>query len=150
MRVNVCRFKVRHSPNILLYSNTMIIVIGPDFWIQVNRDISISPQDSCRYNFVSLLTMSCALNIHIETTPRRCSSAQRSIHPLTPIPRYLRICHSPLRTNKLLRVPPTLMSHTHPTGPESPNFQLIFSNALKAHDKYTKNDLLSHPLTAQL
>jgi len=42
------------------------------------------------------------------------------------------------------------MSHTHPTSAESPNFQLIFSNALKAYEKHTKNDLLSHPLAAQL
>ena len=46
--------------------------------------------------------------------------------------------------------PPTLMSHTHSAGPSSPNFQLIFSNALRAYEKHTKNDLLSHPLTAQL
>ena len=42
------------------------------------------------------------------------------------------------------------MSHTHLTSAESPNFQLIFSNALKAYEKHTKNDLLSHPLAAQL
>ena len=42
------------------------------------------------------------------------------------------------------------MSHTHPTSAESPNFQLIFSNALKAYEKHTKNDLLSNPLAAQL
>ena len=42
------------------------------------------------------------------------------------------------------------MSPTHPVGPSSPNFQLIFNNALKAYEKQTKNDLLSHPLAAQL
>ena len=42
------------------------------------------------------------------------------------------------------------MSHPHTAGPSSPNFQLVFDNALKAYEKHTKNDLLSHPLTAQL
>ena len=42
------------------------------------------------------------------------------------------------------------MSHTHPIGASSQNFQLIFNNALKAYEKHTKNDLLFHPLAAQL
>jgi len=43
------------------------------------------------------------------------------------------------------------MSHTHATASAySPNFQLIFNNALKAYEKKTKGDLLSHPLAAQL
>jgi len=46
------------------------------------------------------------------------------------------------------------MSHAHPqttTSPSSgPNFQQIFNNALKAYEKRTKNDLLAHPLAAQL
>ena len=43
-----------------------------------------------------------------------------------------------------------LMSHTNPTSASSSNFQLIFDNALKAYGKRTKNDLLTHPLAAQL
>ena len=42
------------------------------------------------------------------------------------------------------------MSHPHTAGPSSPNFQLVFNNALRVYEKHTKNDLLSHPLTAQL
>jgi len=42
------------------------------------------------------------------------------------------------------------MSHTHPTATSSPNFQLIFNNALKAYEKRTKNDLVTHPLAVQL
>ena len=42
------------------------------------------------------------------------------------------------------------MSNTHPTSPSSPNFQLVFNNALKTYEKQTKSDLLSHPLAAQL
>jgi fungal STAND N-terminal Goodbye domain len=42
------------------------------------------------------------------------------------------------------------MSHTHPTSASSSNFQLIFDDALKAYEKRTKNDLLTHPLAAQL
>ena len=44
------------------------------------------------------------------------------------------------------------MSNTHPitTASSSCNFQLIFNNALKAYEKRTKNDLLAHPLAAEL
>lgn len=35
-------------------------------------------------------------------------------------------------------------------GPSSPNFQLILSSALKAYEKQTKNDPITHPLAAQL
>ncbi|KAF8487367.1 hypothetical protein DFH94DRAFT_841701 [Russula ochroleuca] len=45
------------------------------------------------------------------------------------------------------------MSHTHPTAPtssNSSNFQIIFNNALKVYQTHTKNDILLHPLAAQL
>jgi hypothetical protein len=44
------------------------------------------------------------------------------------------------------------MSNSHPiaTASSSSNFQLIFNNALKAYEKRTKNDLLAHPLAAEL
>ena len=42
------------------------------------------------------------------------------------------------------------MSHTQHTGPSSPNFRLIFNNALKAYEKQTNNDILFHPLAADL
>jgi hypothetical protein len=44
------------------------------------------------------------------------------------------------------------MSNSRPitTDPSSSNFQLIFNNALKAYEKRTKNDLLAHPLAAEL
>ena len=41
------------------------------------------------------------------------------------------------------------MSHTH-VAPTSSNFRLIFDNALKAYQKRTKNDLLTHPLAGRL
>ena len=44
----------------------------------------------------------------------------------------------------------TYMAHTYPSSSSSPNFQLIFNNALKLYEKRTKNDLLAHPLAAQL
>jgi hypothetical protein len=43
----------------------------------------------------------------------------------------------------------TLMSHIH-TPVSSPNFQLIFNNALKSYENRTKSNLLAHPLVAQL
>jgi hypothetical protein len=42
------------------------------------------------------------------------------------------------------------MSHSHSTAASSNNFQQIFNNALKAYERRTKNDLLAHPLAAQL
>ena len=43
------------------------------------------------------------------------------------------------------------MSNSHPiTASSSPNFQFIFNNALREYEKRTKNDLLAHPLAAEL
>ena len=42
------------------------------------------------------------------------------------------------------------MSHSNPTPSSSSNFQLIINNALDSYKKRTKNDLLFHPLAAQL
>ena len=42
------------------------------------------------------------------------------------------------------------MSLANPTTSSSPNFQLIFNNALEVYQKRTKNDLLAHPLVVQL
>ncbi|KAH8992300.1 hypothetical protein EDB86DRAFT_1497720 [Lactarius hatsudake] len=42
------------------------------------------------------------------------------------------------------------MSQAPSTSTSSSNFQSIFNAALKAYEKKTKNDLLAHPLAAQL
>jgi hypothetical protein len=42
------------------------------------------------------------------------------------------------------------MSHSNPTAPLSSNFQLIINSALDSYKRRTKNDLLTHPLAAQL
>ena len=42
------------------------------------------------------------------------------------------------------------MSRPPPAVIPTHNFQLLFNNALKAYEKRTKNDLLAHPLAAQL
>lgn len=42
------------------------------------------------------------------------------------------------------------MSDAQPVPASSPNFQLIFNNALKAYEKHTKWDLVAHPFAAQL
>ena len=42
-------------------------------------------------------------------------------------------------------------SHSHAAASSpSPNFELIFNNALKEYERRTKKDLLAHPLAAQL
>jgi hypothetical protein len=42
------------------------------------------------------------------------------------------------------------MSHTRSTASSSSNFQVIINNALKVYNKRTKNDILLHPLAAQI
>ena len=42
------------------------------------------------------------------------------------------------------------MSHAQPTFSSSSNFELIINNALEKYKKRTKNDLMTHPLAAQL
>jgi hypothetical protein len=42
------------------------------------------------------------------------------------------------------------MSHSHVTAASSSNFQLIIDNALKAYEKRTRKNLLSHPLASQI
>ena len=42
------------------------------------------------------------------------------------------------------------MSHTPTATASSSNFQLVINNALKEYQKRTKNDLVLHPLAAQL
>ena len=42
------------------------------------------------------------------------------------------------------------MSHTQLIATSSSNFEQVFSNALQEYKKRTKQDLLTHPLVAQL
>ena len=44
----------------------------------------------------------------------------------------------------------SFMSYAQSTASSSPNFQLVINNALDKYKKRTKNDLLAHPLAAQL
>ena len=53
-------------------------------------------------------------------------------------------------THQISHLPASTMSRTHNTTAMSPNFQLVFNNALKEYEKRTKKDLLAHPLAAQL
>jgi hypothetical protein len=56
--------------------------------------------------------------------------------------------YSLVRTNYQQAFP--LMSHSRSTVSSSSSFQLIINNALDQYKKRTKNDLLAHPLAAQL
>ena len=44
----------------------------------------------------------------------------------------------------------SLMSHSHLTATSSVNFQVVINNALKAYERCTKQDLLTHPLASQI
>ena len=75
-----------------------------------------------------------------------------AIREPAPLPSY-RPCanihqHPPSSANKLLAS--AIMSHTNPIATSSSNFQQVFSNALEEYERYTKQDLLAHPLAAQL
>ena len=48
------------------------------------------------------------------------------------------------------KLPPSLMSRTHNTTSPSSSFHSIINNALKAYERRTKKNLLSHPLAEQL
>ena len=50
---------------------------------------------------------------------------------------------TPMTSSQPGHVPPRAAVPSH-------NFQLLFNNALKAYEKRTNNDLLAHPLAAQL
>ena len=83
-----------------------------------------------------------AIPMAIHRWPRQCLCARQTpstVYQLNPITceTHRRLLHS-------------LMSHQNPSTSSSPNFQLIFNNALDAYKKRTKNDLLAHPLVAQL
>ena len=54
--------------------------------------------------------------------------------------------HQPLHLPALRAI----MSQTTPTGTSTSNFRTIFVAAIKAYEKKTKTDLLSHPLATQL
>ena len=51
-------------------------------------------------------------------------------------------------TNKPSLLP--FMSHAQPTVSSSSSFELIINSALEKYTKRTKNDLITHPLAAQL
>ena len=58
-------------------------------------------------------------------------------------------CYSiPLAYNNALSA--NTMSQVLPTATSSPNFESIFTAALKAYKKQTKKDIASHPLATQL
>ena len=65
-----------------------------------------------------------------------------SSSPPTPTP----IFHCPLITNKTLPFSSAFMSHHTPLH----NVESFFNNALNSYQKRTKNNLLAHPLAAQL
>ncbi len=65
------------------------------------------------------------------------------------LPSALTVFLFPLIAHRLIRI--TLpMSQAPYTPTSSSNFQSIFNAALKAYEKKTKNNLLAHPLAAQL
>ena len=66
-------------------------------------------------------------------------------------PQPVAVKHYPLPTATVFKPSAlTLMSHTQSAATSSSKFQLIINNALKAYEKRTKEDLVTHPLAAQL
>ena len=84
--------------------------------------------------------------------PGNWRTFRRFAVPLCPITHELSTILS--CTNKSSNLP--FMSHAQSTqstassSPKGPNFQLIINNTLDKYKKRTKNDLLAHPLAAQL
>ena len=77
--------------------------------------------------------------------PGHVTSCAHALSALSPTERSEPPSSSVIRTNRCL---PFIMSHTTASLPS--NFQLIINNALEKYKKRTKNDLITHPLAAQL
>ena len=82
---------------------------------------------------------------------------QGSVYSTVSVPSALLLYHEPahhlLLYEQIIDCPlmSHQVSHANPTASSSsPNFQLIINNALDKYKKLTKNDLLSHPLAAQI
>ena len=74
---------------------------------------------------------------------RALSSVQRPTVKLSP-----RSSAAAISSSKLSAL--TIMSHTRSTVASSSDFQRIINDALEVYHKHTENDLLLHPLAAQL
>jgi len=72
-----------------------------------------------------------------------------SVHrfPLTQPPQQRAIVS---HYDQLVAITPMSLARPQNTASSSSQFQQIFNSALKAYEKRTKKDLLSHPLAAQL
>lgn len=101
---------------------------------------------------ISHLCLLVSSSATVETYHKSCARSSVAKQCPAPIQRFTLSqhlqSHRPLSTNK--HPVPTLMSHAQPAGSSSSDFQLIFDNALKAYEKRTRNDLLTHPLAVQL
>ena len=91
------------------------------------------------------------LGISYFTPPRQCRLCNAYCSAPTYCSPLLHHCPIAYKTThhpqeQLLALP--FMSHPHTTA--SSNFQFIINNALDNYKRRTKNDLISHPLTAQL
>ena len=130
------------------------------------------------YNCGIVDKLLCSQNLNVSTSHLRvsckgrtyCSVLVRAYRPYLehfPVTSYTRhykysLRFTPKEQLPLPHRPPTsssqqeqsssvLMSRTHTAAPaSSPNFQLIFNDAIEVYKKRTKNDLLAHPLAAQL
>ena len=122
-------YRVRTIPNRLGLSPIVYLLTSP---------LVISPVTSYQVSWAPIMTALIGQCLYL-CVPDSCRSFSFSF----PITTSQFVTYSSLN-------PFGLMSHTHFTSASSSNFQLIFDNALKAYEKRTKKDLLTHPLAAQL
>ena len=94
-----------------------------------------------------LMTITFLRDTHGEHEAALLTPTERGV-PLCPITIIHWTPHHPPLHDQLL--PSPFMSHAHTTASSSTNFQLIINNALDKYKKRTKNDLITHPLAAQI
>jgi hypothetical protein len=88
-----------------------------------------------------------ALISHSQGCPSSMAKAVL-VRPVKPLSRFYQLI--PITCETHCHPLHSLMSHPNPSTSSSPNFELIFNDALKVYKRRTKNDLLAHPLVAQL
>ncbi|KAH8992275.1 hypothetical protein EDB86DRAFT_1496745 [Lactarius hatsudake] len=103
-----------------------------------------SPRRARRLS-IALASQGSTVWCHLSVQPIPYQFIDGAVH----IRLYLQSAHHPIPVNQFLvnspmSTPPTLASGSHS------KFQTIFHASLRAYQKQTKKDLLSHPLAAQL
>jgi hypothetical protein len=105
--------------------------------------------DAPVFSLLTAIRMRCALTSHIWLRSHLRVNTSSSVINETVLGKCTSL-FNPLTSLLIVITTPTTSSFSPHRLTSSPNFQLMFHNALKSYEKRTKNDLVAHPLAAQL